>query len=114
VNNHSPHKSRTSVGASLATLKIGEAHHARNMCMHMHACVRVCACVFGRCMCARVCVCMCVCACVYVRVRACEYMRAFVIPRHNFSVKLQHSCNVAKIYQYWSRKTGIVGVPHEL
>jgi hypothetical protein len=62
----------TKVGASLATLKIGEAHHASNMCMHMHVCVfacvctcmcaRVCACVFGR-LYVRPCVCLCVCAC---------------------------------------------------
>ena len=69
----------TSVGASLAMLKIGEAHHARNVCMHTYACVcvsvrvsvRVCVhvCVpvcLGICTCVCVCVCMCVRMCVCV------------------------------------------------
>ena len=33
------HLTETSEGASLATLRNGEAHHALNVCVHMHVCV---------------------------------------------------------------------------
>ena len=41
-----------------------------------NVCVCVCLCV---CVCVCVCVCMCVCACMCVCVRACTYLREFVL-----------------------------------
>ena len=60
----------------LATLS--DAHHTRNVCVHMHACVRVnvcahmhlCVCVLAH---VSVCLCMCMCVC-----RACVFVRMHV------------------------------------
>ena len=79
---------RTSERVSVASLKNGEAHHARNVCMHacvsVNVCVYVCARVCAFLLCLGVCMCahtMCVCVRVHVnvRVRACEYLRVSVL-----------------------------------
>ena len=68
----------TNVGASLATLRNGKAHHARNVCVHMHVCMSVCVC-------ARVCLCVCanyvcerVSVCVFVFVCVCVCAHVYV------------------------------------
>ena len=71
---------KTSVGASLATLKIWRSP-SRAQHVNAYACVQVCE--RAR---VRVCVAMCLdvsmctpaCVCVFVRVQACEYLRTFV------------------------------------
>jgi len=81
------------VEASLATLEICEAHHARNVCMYnVYACVhvsvcaraRVCVCACVPVFCARACVCVCapvcihthICVCMCVRVHMCACVQA--------------------------------------
>jgi hypothetical protein len=70
----------TSERASLAALKNWRSPSCAQR-VHAYACVRecVCACVFGRCMWAHACVYVFVRVHVYVHVRACEYLRAFVL-----------------------------------